>query len=60
VVLAEDPHAVGEGLLVQGDGPVQVARGLVGVGEVVAGAQGAGVVLAQDCISTSPPGLREA
>ena len=48
VVLAEDPHAVGEGLLVQGDGPAQVPRSLVGGGEVVAGGQGVGVVLAQD------------
>ena len=32
----------------QGDGPAQVPRSLVGVGEVVAGGQGVGVVLAQD------------
>jgi len=42
VVLAEDPHAVGEDLLVQGDGPAQVPRQFVGAGEVVAGAQGLG------------------
>ncbi len=48
VVLAEDAHKIGEGLLVQRDGPAQVPRVLVGVGEVVAGAQGVGVVLAQD------------
>jgi hypothetical protein len=48
VVLAEDPPAVGEGLLVQGDGPAQVPRPLVGSGEVGAAGQGVGMVLAQD------------
>ncbi len=48
VVLAEDAHKIGEGLLVQRDGPAQVPRVLVGVGEVVAGGEGLGVVLAED------------
>ena len=48
MVGAEDPLAVGEGLLVQGDGPVQLPGRLVGAGEVVAGGQGVGVVGAED------------
>jgi hypothetical protein len=48
VVGAEDPDAVGEGLLVQGDGPAQVPGVLVGADEVVAGGQGVGVVVAED------------
>jgi hypothetical protein len=48
VVLAQDAHKIGEGLLEQRDGPAQVPRVLVGGGEVVAGGQGVGVVLAQD------------
>jgi len=47
VILAQDPHAAGEGLLEQGDGPAQVSRRLVSAGEVVAGGQGVWVVLAQ-------------
>ena len=39
---------VGEGLLVLGDGLVEPARFLVGVGEVVACGQGVGVVGSQD------------
>ena len=48
MVGAEDAARVGEGLLVQRDGPVEVAGRLVGVGEVVAGGQGVGVVGAED------------
>lgn len=51
VVLAEDAHEIGEGLLEQRDGPAQVTRPLVGGGAVVAGAQGVGVV-------EVPPGFR--
>ena len=47
MVLAEHPPPVGEGLLVQRDGPAQIPRLLVGVGEVVAGGQRVRVVLAQ-------------
>ena len=47
---AEHPLAVGEGLLVQGDGPGQVPCLLVGGGEVVAGVQGVGVVRAEDSL----------
>ena len=46
VVLAQDPHAIREGLLEQGDGPAQVPRGPVG--ERAAGGQDVGVVRAQD------------
>ena len=48
MVVAEDPLPVGEGLLEQRDGPAQVPRRVVGVGEVVAGGQGLGVVVAED------------
>ena len=34
MVLAQDPQPVDEDLLEQRDGPTQVPRGLVGVGEV--------------------------
>ncbi len=44
MVGAQHPLAIGEGLLVQGDGPVQVFGRMVGVGEVVAGGQSGGVV----------------
>ena len=47
VVGAQDPLAVGQGLLVQRDGPAQVPRRLPGVGEVVPRGQGLGVVGAQ-------------
>ena len=47
VVGAHHPHAVGQGLLVQRDGPAQVPRRLVGAGEVVPRDQGVGVVGAQ-------------
>ena len=48
VVGAQDPLAVGEGLLEQRDRLVQPPRRPVGAGEVVAGGQGVGVVGAQD------------
>ena len=48
VVPAEDPRALGEGLLEQRDGPAQVPRRLVGGGELAAGGQGLGVVPAED------------
>ena len=48
MVGAQDAQAVGEGLLVQGDGLVEAAGRFVGVCEVVAGGQGVGVVGAQD------------
>ena len=48
MVLAQDTGAVGEDLLVQGDGLVQASRRMVCVCEVVAGGQGVGVVFAQD------------
>ena len=51
MVGAQDAQAVGEGLLVQGDGLVEAAGGLVGDGEVVAGGQGVGVVGAQDALT---------
>ena len=47
VVLAQHPDRLGEGLLVQRDGPAQVSRRLVGVREVAAGGQRGRVVLAQ-------------
>ena len=47
MVGAQHPHAVGQGLLVQRDGPAQVPRRLVGAGEVVPRGQGVGVVGAQ-------------
>ena len=48
MVGAEDPLAVGQGLLVQGDRLGGPARRLVGVGEVVPRGQGVGVVGAED------------
>ena len=54
MVGAEGPLAVGEGALVQRDGPSGPARGLVGVGEVVPGVQGVGVVGAQDPLPVGP------
>ena len=48
MVGAQDAQAVGEGLLVQGNGLAEAAGGLVSVCEVVAGGQGVGVVGAQD------------
>jgi hypothetical protein len=48
VVLAQDPHAIREGLLEQGDGPAQVPRGQVGGGERAAVGQDVGMVRAQD------------
>ena len=47
MVGAQDAGAVVEGLLEQGDGLVESAGGLVGVGEVVACGEGVGVVGAQ-------------
>ena len=44
----QDAGAIVEGLLQQGDGVVESAGGLVGVGEVVARAQCVGVVGAED------------
>jgi len=54
VILAQDPHATSAGLLVQRDGQPQVPRGFIDAGEVDAGGQGIGVVLAQD-----PPPVRQ-
>ena len=45
---SQDAGAVFEVLLVLGDGIVEPARGLVGVGEVVACGEGVGVVGSQD------------
>ena len=47
VVFAQDPHTVGEGLFVQGDGAAEVPRRFVGAREVVAGGARGGVVFAE-------------
>ena len=47
VVIAQHPHAVGQGLLEQRDSPFRVPRRLVGAGEVVPRGQGVGMVGAQ-------------
>jgi len=48
VGVAQDPLVVGEGAFVQRDGLIEPPGVLVGVGEVVPGAQGVGVGVAQD------------
>ena len=57
VVGAEDLLAVGEGLLVEQDGPVQVPSRLAGAREVAPGGQRRGVVRADDSVELSqvPP-----
>ena len=42
--MVQNPCPVGQGLLEQGDPPLEVPGRLVGAGEVVAGGQGVGVV----------------
>ena len=51
MVGSQDALAVGQGPLVQGDGLLESARGLVGAGEFVARGQGVGVVGSQDALA---------
>ena len=51
VARIQDAHGLGQVLLVQVDGRVESARGLVGVGEVVARGQGVEVVGSQDTLA---------
>lgn len=57
--LAQDPLAVGEGALVQGDRLIGAARGLVGDGEVVAGGQRVGVIGAKGPVPINDQPLAE-
>ena len=51
MVGAQDAQAVGQVLLVQADGLLGSARGLIGVGEVVARGEGVGVVGPQEALA---------
>ncbi len=55
--VAEDLLVLGEGGLVQGDGPFQAPGCLVGAGEVVAAGQGVGVSVAEDLLVLGEGGL---
>ena len=57
MVGAEQPLAVGEVALVQGDRLAQPARRLVGLGEVVARGQGVGVVRAEQPLAVGEVAL---
>ena len=51
MVGSQDALTIGQGLPVQTGGLAEPARGLVGVGEVVARGQGVGVVWTQDALT---------
>ncbi len=59
MVRAQDPLAVGEGRLVQGDGVAGASRRFVGVREVVPRGQRAGVVRAQDPLAVGQGALQQ-